>query len=266
MAFSRDLKITLIEDDVAWGDRSANMAQLRRNLQNMPDDTDIVVLPELFSTGMIVESKDAATALAERNSGDTLRELHQLAQEYQVAIVGSFLASTAAQLYNRAFFVEPNGDDTLYDKRHLFAMGGEDAVYNRGITAAPIIRFRGFNLKLVVCYDLRFPVFCRNVKCGYDVLLVVANWPKAREVAWTTLLKARAIENQCYVCAVNRCGTDPQGVEYGQGSSLVVDFKGKVLAQRMTSPIITAELSPARLAQFRERFPAWRDADDFELK
>lgn len=262
---SRNLKVTLIEDNIAWGDKEANLAQLRHHFQNMPDDTDLVVLPEQFSTGFKTSDRDQALSLAERNTGDTMRLLHQLAQEHRVAICGSFLASTAAQLYNRAFFVEPNGEETFYDKRHLFAFGGEDKVYNAGRTAAPIVRFRGFNIKLVVCYDLRFPVFCRNVKNNYDILIVVANWPRSREYAWRQLLIARALENECYVIGTNRCGTDPQGVEYGEGSSIVVDFKGKVIAQRMTSPIITADLSPALLAQFREKFPAWRDADEFTI-
>lgn len=262
---SRNLKVTLIEDNIAWGDRDANMAQLRRNLQNMPDDTDLVVLPELFTTGFMISDRDAAAAVAERNTGNTIRALHQLAQDYRVAFVGSFLASTAAQLYNRAFFIEPNGEDTFYDKRHLFAPAGEDKVFNAGRQLAPIVRFRGMNIKVVVCYDLRFPVFCRNRRNEYDVLIVVANWPKAREAAWRQLLIARALENECYVCGINRCGTDPQGVEFSPGSSIVADFKGKIIAQRMTSPIITADLSPALLAQFRDKFPAWRDADTFTL-
>ena len=262
---SRNLKVTLIEEDIVWGDKQANLTRLQRHLQNMADDTDLVVLPEQFSTGFMTSDRDQALSLAERNTGDTMRLLHQLAQEHRVAICGSFLANTAAQLYNRAFFVEPNGEETFYDKRHLFAFGGEDKVYNAGHTAAPIVRFRGFNIKLVVCYDLRFPVFCRNVKNNYDILIVVANWPRSREYAWRQLLIARALENECYVIGTNRCGTDPQGVEYGEGSSIVVDFKGKVIAQRMTSPIITADLSPALLAQFREKFPAWRDADEFTI-
>lgn len=262
---SRNLKVTLIEEDIVWGDKAANLAQLQQRMQNMADDTDLVVLPEQFSTGFMTGDRDQALALAERNTGDTMRLLHNLAQQYRVAICGSFLASTAAQLYNRAFFIEPNGEETFYDKRHLFAFGGEDKVYNAGRSLAPIVRFRGFNIKLVVCYDLRFPVFCRNVGNNYDLLIVVANWPRSREYAWRQLLIARALENECYVIGTNRCGTDPSGVEYGQGSSVVIDFKGKVIGQRMTSPVITAELNPALLAQFREKFPAWRDADEFRL-
>ena len=175
------------------------------------------------------------------------------------------MASTAGQIYNRAFFIEPNGEDTFYDKKHLFAFGGEDKVYKAGFTQAPVIRFRGFNVKLIVCYDLRFPVFCRNVNNAYDVLIVVANWPHSRQQAWKQLLIARALENECYVCGVNRSGTDSSGVEYGEGSSFVIDFKGKIIGQRTDGAVIEAELRPDALLQFREKFPAWRDADSFTL-
>lgn len=261
---SRNLRIALIEDNVAWADKHANLEQLSRNLQNVSDGTDIVVLPELFTTGFMVD--DNARELAERNTGDTMRYLRDLSRYYNVAFAGSFLASTASQLYNRAFFIEPNDDEIFYDKRHLFTMSGEQNVYNRGVTDAPIFRFRGMNIKLIVCYDLRFPVFCRNVNNSYDVLLVVANWPKVRLNAWKTLLLARAIENECYVCGVNRCGTDPKGLEYALGGSWIIDYKGKIIGQRGTSPIIEADLSPADLSRFREKFPAWRDADNFSMK
>ena len=261
---SRNLRIALIEDNVAWADKHANLEQLSRNLQNVSDGTDIVVLPELFTTGFMVD--DNARELAERNTGDTMRYLRDLSRYYNVAFAGSFLASTASQLYNRAFFIEPNDDEIFYDKRHLFTMSGEQNVYNRGVTDAPIFRFRGMNIKLIVCYDLRFPVFCRNVNNSYDVLLVVANWPKVRLNAWKTLLQARAIENECYVCGVNRCGTDPKGLEYALGGSWIIDYKGKIIGQRGTSPIIEADLSPADLARFREKFPAWHDADNFSLE
>ena len=262
---SRNFTIALIEDTIHWADPKANLEQLSNNLQNIPEGTDLVVLPELFTTGFITSGKEAAAAVAERNSGETVATLHRLASEHHVAFVGSFLAATASQLYNRAFFIEPNGDDTFYDKRHLFTFGGEQEVFNAGKTLAPVIRYRGFNFKLITCYDLRFPVFCRNRNNEYDALLVVANWPTARQSAWRTLLNARALENLCYVCGVNRCGTSPDGLDYGEGSTLAIDFKGKVIAQRMSSPVIPVELSPAALQKFRERFPAWRDADDFTI-
>lgn len=263
---NRNFNVVLIEDNIIWGDKNANIEQLKRNLRKMPHGVDLVVLPELFTTGFITGDKEQAAELAERNTGDTISTLHQLASEYQVAMCGSFLAATAGQLFNRAFFIEPNGDDTFYDKRHLFAFGGEDKVYHHGHTQAPIVRFRGMNIKLAVCYDLRFPVFLRNVRNCYDVLVVVANWPESRQHVWRNLLMARAIENECYVCGVNRAGTDGYGTYYGHCSSFIFDFKGKVIAERdELSPIVPASLSPASLEQFREKFPAWRDADPFTL-
>ena len=244
--FSRNLRVALIEDNIAWADKAANVEQLRRNLRNVPEGTDLVVLPELFTTGFIVGDRDTAAHLAERNIDDTIATLHQLAQHYNLALCGSFLAHTAGQLYNRAFFIEAN-------------------VYKQGYTLAPIVRYRGFNIKLIVCYDLRFPVFCRNVGNAYDLLVVVANWPKARENAWKQLLAARAIENEAYVLGVNRCGQDPQGIVYSEGSSQIIDFKGKLITERATSPIIAADLSLPALARFREKFPAWHDADSFTI-
>ncbi len=262
--FSRNLRVSLIEDAIISDDKQANIAQLKRNMQNVPEGTDLVVLPELFTTGF-VNDRDKAMELAERNIDETLSAIHRLASDYQCAIAGSFLAHTAGQLYNRAFFVEPSGEETFYDKRHLFTFGGEDKVFKQGHSLSPIIRFRGFNIKMVVCYDLRFPVFCRNVKNDYDVLLVVANWPKARENAWRQLLYARAIENEAYVLGLNRCGTDNEGLEYSEGSSLVIDFKGKLITERGASPVIAADLSLPALNRFREKFPVWQDADDFKM-
>lgn len=264
---NRNLNIVLIEDNIIWGDKKSNLDLLKRNLRNLPLGTDLVVLPELFTTGFITGDQNQASELAERNTGETMQALHEIASEKQVAICGSFLASTAGQLFNRAFFIEPNGEDTFYDKRHLFGYGGEDKVYHHGHTKAPIIRFRGVNIKLIVCYDLRFPVFCRNVNNEYDVLIVVANWPESRQHVWKTLLKARAIENECYVCGVNRSGTDGYGTYHGHCSSFVIDFKGNVVAERdALSPLVPATIEPAALARFREKFPAWRDADDFRLE
>lgn len=262
---TKNLKIALIEDDIKWGDKYANLERLGRNIQKVSNGTDIIVLPELFTTGFIVD--ESARQLAEQNTGETVKYLKNLASYYNVAFAGSFLATDdSGNLYNRGFFLEPNGEEMFYDKKHLFTMSGEQNVYTPGEKTSMIVRFRGFNIKLIVCYDLRFPVFCRNVNNAYDVLIVVANWPKVRLQPWKTLLQARAIENECYVCGVNRCGTDPKGLEYATGASLIIDFKGRIIGERGTSPIIEAELSPADLIRFREKFPAWRDADEFRLK
>ena len=262
---ARNLRIALIESEITWADKQANLERLEQNLKNIPEGTDVVVLPEMFTTGVITQDREQAAQLAERFTGDTIRTLQRLANEYQIAIVGSFLSCTASLLYNRAFFIEPGESETFYDKCHLFSFAGEDKVYNRGKTEAPIIRFRGFNFKLVICYDLRFPVFCRNRRNEYDALIVVANWPMARQNAWRQLLIARAIENGCYVCGGNCAGQSPDGTDFGSASSLIINYKGKIVAQRATSPIIAADLSPALLQQFRDKFPAWQDADQFSI-
>ncbi len=266
---NRNLNVVAIEDDIIWADKAANMAQLEQNLQLIPEDTDLVVLPEMFSTGFMTD-KDAANKLAERNTESTIAELQRIAEQRRIAIAGSYLARTAGRLYNRAFFIEPSGDETYYDKHHLFRMGGERDIFSEGNAQAPTIRYRGWNIRLIVCYDLRFPVWCRNSEYnGYDLLIVAANWPKPRISAWHTLLAARAIENECYVCGVNRCGSDPSGIDYGDCSSQIIDYKGNIVAQRNTekanSQIICKSLSYDKLKQFREKFPAWKDADTFSI-
>jgi len=261
---TKKLKIALIESDIKWGDKYANLELLGSYINKVSSGTDIIVLPELFTTGFVVD--DNAKDYAEQNGGETISYLKKLSSYYNVAFAGSFLATNeTGNLFNRGFFIEPSGEEVFYDKRHLFTMSGEQNVYAQGDKMPPIVRFRGMNIKLIVCYDLRFPVFCRNENNNYDVMLVVANWPKVRINAWKTLLQARAIENECYVCGVNRCGADPKGLEYATGGSWIIDFKGKIIGERTTSPIIESELSPADLARFREKFPAWRDADSFTM-
>ena len=255
----------LVESNTISNNKQANIEMLEQRLAQWGDDADLVILPEMFTTGFITGDPQKAADLAERNSGDTIKRLHDLAEQYQVAFTGSFLASTASQLYNRAFFIEPNGDETFYDKKHLFTMGGEKKLYHEGKKNAPIIRFRGMNIKLIVCYDLRFPVFCRNVNNQYDMLVVVANWPKVRHNAWKTLLMARAIENECFVCGVNRSGLDEQGVDYGENSSFIFDFKGRDITNRLKQGVCGAEVLHDDLQRFREKFPVWADADTFSL-
>lgn len=262
----KKLNITLIEDGIVWADKVANIEQLENNLKSIPENTDIVVLPELFSTGFLIEQPEYMRELAERNTGYTINELKRLAKKYNTAIAGSFMACTANKIYNRAFFIESSGDETYYDKRHVFGIGGEDAVFTAGNEMPRVIRYRGWNILLTVCYDLRFPTWLRNVDNKYDLLIVVANWPKARTYAWEHLLIARAIENECYVCGCNRIGDSPSGIEYS-GNSLIIDFRGQVIAKRENdSPIIHSCLNGNKLNGFREKFPAWKDIDKFEIK
>lgn len=259
------LNVAVIEDDIVWGDKAANFERLEDNLKHIPYGTDIVVLPELFSTGFCIEKPNEMEHLAERNTEETINSIKRLAKLYNTAFAGSFLAYTAGKIYNRAFFIESSGEETFYDKRHVFSIGGEHEVFTAGTTQPPVIRYRGWNIMLAVCYDLRFPVWLRNVGNKYDLLIVVANWPKARVYTWQQLLIARALENSCYVCGCNRTGMSPTGIEYS-GNSMVVDFRGKELSCRKeNSTILSTCLNGEKLTSFREKFPVWKDIDSFEI-
>lgn len=260
-----DLKVCLFPMNIVWGDKEANLATLRQAIETVHPETDLLILPETFSTGFPVgQDKEEARELAERNTGKTIDEIKELAAKYKMAICGSFVADSGGSLYNRAFFIEPSGEETFEDKHHLFTMAGEEKVFSRGYQRLKI-RYRGWNLAMVVCYDVRFPVWCRNVNNEYDALIVVANWPDVRVVAWNALLPARAIENEAYVCGVDCKGTDPKDFNY-DGSSAVYDFKGKDVSVRFDqNGLLYATLSRERLDTFRAKFPAWRDADPFKL-
>lgn len=260
-----DLNVCLFPMQITWGDKQANLTLLENKMKEMHPDTDLLILPETFSTGFPSgKDKEEVRAIAERNTGETIDHLKRLASEHKVAIAGSFIANSGGSLYNRAFFIEPSGEETFQDKHHLFTMAGEDQVFSRGYDRM-LVRYRGWNLALVVCYDIRFPVWCRNKTNEYDALIVVANWPDVRVGAWNALLPARAIENEAYVCAVDCRGTDDRGFNY-DGSSAVIDFKGKTVS--VPGPgddLLYARLSREKLDAFREKFPAWKDADPFRL-
>lgn len=262
---SSDLKVCLFPMQIKWDDKEANLLALEQKLATVHNETDLVILPETFSTGFPVgKDKEEVRNLAERNTGNTIDRIKMLASKYKVAIAGTYIADTGGSLYNRAFFIEPSGDETFEDKRHLFTMAGENKIFSRGYGRLKI-RYRGWDIAMIVCYDVRFPVWCRNVNNEYDALLVVANWPDVRVGAWNTLLPARAIENEAYVCAVNCKGTDTKGFNY-DGSSAVYDFKGKDVSVRFEdNDIIYATLSRERLDSFRQKFPAWADADSFSI-
>lgn len=260
-----DLRVCLFPMEINWGDKAANLRNLEETIACVHPQTDLLILPETFSTGFPSGlDKEEVRPLAERNTGETVDLLKNLASRYKMAIAGSFVADSGGSLYNRAFFIEPNGDEIFEDKHHLFSMAGEDMVFSRGYGRLAV-RYRGWNLAMIVCYDLRFPVWCRNVNNGYDALIVVANWPQVRVGAWNALLPARAIENEAYVCAVNCKGTDHGGFDYN-GSSAVYDFKGYDVSVRVDEDgLLYATLSRDRLDAFRAKFPAWRDADPFKL-
>lgn len=246
-----NLKIHTISLDIAEADKESNLRALEAALATLPQGTDLVILPELFTTGFIAD-REQASALAETSQGSTMQAIEQLAETHNCAICGSFLARSGPWLYNRAFFVEPSRECTFYDKRHLFSLSSEPQVMHRGESLPPVIRYRGWNIAIAVCYDLRFPVWLRNTGLKYDLLVIVANWPAKRQYQWTHLLIARAIENQAYVVGANRSGSDA----YGTYSDLTFafDYTGQLIAP-------TSTLSMAQLEKYRENFPFYKDAD-----
>ena len=260
-----NLNVCLYPMEIDWNSKEKNLDTLYKTLQTIHPSTDLLILPETFSTGFPSnKDKEIVRDMAEKNTGETIDLLKRLAAEKNIAIAGSFIADTGGNLYNRLFFIEPTGDEYFADKRHLFTMAKEDTVFSKGDSRLRV-RFRGWNITMVACYDIRFPVWCRNVGKEYDLLIAVANWPKVRIGAWNSLLPARAIENQAYVCGVNCKGIDDLGIEY-DGASAVKDFKGKSIGNHdSSSGLIYAQLSHDKLSSFREKFPAWHDADRFSI-
>ena len=251
--------ISLVQSNLAWEAPETNRDRLARDVIDA-GDTDLVILPEMFTTGFSMN----AEALAEPVEGPTLSWMRTLASERQVALCGSVITRDNDKCFNRFLFVEPDGGVTRYDKKHLFRMSTENEHYAAGADRL-VIEYGGLRLFPQVCYDLRFPVFSRN-NLGYQLLVYVANWPAARQAHWETLLRARAIENQCYVAGVNRVGVDGNDVAYA-GDSAVVDFNGQPLALAGDGEcVIGAELDLDALADYRSRFPAWKDADAFTLE
>jgi omega-amidase len=257
----QDLRISLVQSALHWQDPAANRLMFEQQLASLAGTTDLIVLPEMFTTGFTM----APEGLAEPHEGPTLGWMRQQAGRLGAALCGSIITQTADGYVNRLLFVTPEGAVHHYDKRHLFRMANEHQHYEAG-TCRALIDYLGWRILPTVCYDLRFPVFLRN-RSDYDLLLCVANWPAARRHPWRVLLQARAIENLCYVAGVNRVGQDGKGYDYS-GDSMLVDFKGQALLDHSagTAFVETVTLSAAALGRFRDAFPAWQDADDFELR
>ena len=256
---SANLHVALVQTAPVWHDAAANRALFDRALGQVDDEVDLVVLPEMFSTGFTMHS----AAVAEPMAGDTVGWLRARASERRSAIAGSVVIADRGGYFNRLVWMPPDGKSVIYDKRHRFRMAGEHKHYAAG-NERVVAKLGAWRLRLSVCYDLRFPVWlrCRN---DYDVLLCVANWPAARQRAWQGLLRARAIENQCYVIGVNRVGVDGNGVGY-QGGSAVYDAEGEAVVETANDEtVVSAKLDLDALRDYRLRFPAWRDADEFAL-
>ncbi len=254
----QDLKVALVQCQLAWENPADNRQQFEDLLAAQAAHADVVVLPEMFTTGFSMN----AVANAEAPGGDTSAWMQSLAGQLDCAVTGSIAVREGDDVYNRMLFATPDAVDH-YDKRHLFSMAGEHRRYRAG-TDRVTVEWRDWRINLQVCYDLRFPVFCRNLG-DFDLQLFVANWPDSRRVHWRQLLIARAIENQACVVGVNRVGSDANGLDYS-GDSLAIAHDGAVLLDMQDRQgCETAEFSGEALLKYRERFPFLADADGFQL-
>lgn len=256
------LRVSLVQTDLLWRQPQQNRARLAERLAPLAGGTDLIVLPEMFTSGFTTEPDRLGDS---RANSPTLQWLQTQAKTLNSAITGSTVFQTESGNTNRLWFVEPDGQTSYYDKVHLFRMAGEDQRYQCG-SERKCVHYRGWRILLSVCYDLRFPVFCRNTN-DYDVFLCVASWPTERRQAWRTLLQARAIENLCYSVGVNRVGVDGKGWHYS-GDSMIVDYRGLPVldAAKDEEFVATYTLDHQLLEQYRADFPAWQDADDFDLR
>ena len=265
---SSTLSVTLIQSELHWEDKKANLEMFTRKIKSIQGKTELVVLPEMFTTGFSMNPKK----LAETMDGETINWMKNIAAEKRVIITGSVIISEQDKFFNRMIWMLPTGEFGYYDKRHLFAYAGEDEHYTSGKKRF-IASVKGWRVHLQVCYDLRFPVWSRQVlnrdheeqDVEYDLLIYVANWPDRRRHAWNTLLQARAIENQCFVVGVNRVGTDANG-HYYSGDSLVANPLGELYYHKKDAEdIFTITLDKDEVTGIREKLPFWKDGDEFRL-
>ncbi len=251
------LNVAICQVDMEWEETEHNLSRIEKVVAEAA--ADVVVLPEMFATGF----KLRPSVVAETMDGPVVTAMRRWAREYDKAVVGSVVILEDGIYRNRMLFVEPSGKMTQYDKHHLFQPGGEGRDYTPGKRRV-VVEYKGFRFLMQVCYDLRFPVFSRN-RGDYDAIIYCASWDNKRRDAWCALLRARAIENQSYVIGVNRVGTDPDAVYIGD--SKAIDYLGRTMADAESGEwtmVVTLDLEEQRA--FRQSFPAWMDADDFELK
>jgi predicted amidohydrolase len=254
------MKIALIQTSLIWENPIENRSHLAQKITGFMEDVDLIVLPEMFSSGFTMNPK----AVAETMQGETVSWLQHLAKAKDCAITGSLVIEENGNYYNRLVFVFPTGEIKTYDKRHLFSLAGENEFYAAGKDKL-ILEYKGYKICPLICYDLRFPVFSRNVE-NYDVLLYVANWPKPRVNAWDILLKARSVENMCYTIGVNRIGKDHNHHEY-VGHTQVIDFLGEyVLEPQEADAVFIVELNKAKLLETRRKLAFLNDKDNFQLE
>ncbi len=264
------LTITVIQTNLHWEDKAANLKMLEEKINSIREKTEIVVLPEMFSTGFSMKPEQ----LAETMDGETVLWMRKIAATKKIILTGSIIIEEGGHYFNRLIWMLPNGQYGVYDKRHLFAYAEEDKHYSAG-TKRLIASVKGWKVNLLVCYDLRFPVWARQAplsarrgeggEAEYDLLIYVANWPEKRIHAWKTLLQARAIENQSYAVGVNRVGKDANDIQYN-GESMIIDPMGEVLyTKKNEEDIFTITLDKNHLQTVREKLPFLKDADGFQI-
>ena len=258
------LTITLIQTDLTWEEKAANLNMLEYKIRTLKERTELVILPEMFSTGFSMKPEQ----FAETMDGESVEWMRKTAKEAKIILTGSLIIKEHDNYYNRLLWMLPNGEYGYYDKRHMFGYAEEDKHYTAG-NKRLIASVKGWKINLQVCYDLRFPVWARQspneTGAEYDVLIYVANWPDRRNHAWKTLLCARAIENQCYVVGVNRVGNDGNNI-YHSGDSMVIDPLGEVLYHvKDEEDIFTIALDKTHLQNIRDKFPFLKDRDDFQI-
>lgn len=256
------MRVALLQYPIAWADKQTNLQLTEQRIAALAHRADVALLPEMFSTGFCTDRPE----LAEPADGMTMTFLQRCAETYDIAISGSFICREGDRLYNRGFFIRPAEKPVFVDKRHLYAHGGEARFFSSGADIQSIT-FRGATFRLLVCYDLRFPVWARNrTGSDYDILLVVANWPQIRIQYWDALLPARAAENQCYVCGVNPVGDDGLGLHYN-GHSVAYDTHLQPIVHFEDDEEGTkiADFDIPKLHHYREVLPLWKDVDKFVL-
>jgi omega-amidase len=253
------MKVALVQTIQYWENIDKNLEYFYNKIQSITENVDIIVLPEMFTTGFTMQ----ATTLAEKMDGKTMLWLQKTAAEKNSAITTSLVIVENGNYYNRMVFVAPNGKVTYYNKRHLFTLAGENKIYTKGQEKV-IVTYKNIKICLQVCYDLRFPVFTRNTE-NYDMIIYVANWPKARIHAWDTLLKARAIENQCFVVAVNRIGEDANNLEYPGHSTIINELGENRITPNSKDEIFIEEININEMYATRKKLAFLNDQDLFSL-
>lgn len=254
------MKIALIQSDLIWENPKKNRLNFERQINAIIDDVQLIVLPEMFTTGFSMNVKE----FAETMDGESIVWMKELAQTKKVALTGSLIIKESNNYFNRLIFVFPTGEIEFYDKRHLFTLANEDQFYTKGKSRL-VVDYLGFKICPLICYDLRFPVFSRNTE-DFDVLIYVANWPEIRIQAWDILLKARAIENVCYTVGVNRVGLDANKYQH-VGHSQVNDFLGNsVVSPQENEGVFIVKIYKSILLETRKKLAFLKDQDSFSVQ